>query len=97
MASSVSSQNYSLQLLSERTFRIDRRPTDLVQVGCGPGKKRRTVHAVDQPDARSCGQIGPQVRHARASKDDRIRAILPSLTHDRAYRPPAAARAEAAE
>jgi deaminated glutathione amidase len=72
------------------------------QTGSHPGKRRTCGHSlIIDPWGVVLADGGTEVGFVTAKVDmadvDRIRAILPSLTHDRAYRPPAASRAEAAE
>jgi predicted amidohydrolase len=72
------------------------------QTGDHPGNRRTCGHSlIIDPWGAVLADGGTEVGFVTAKVDmaevDRIRTILPSLTHDRAYRPPAASRAEAAE
>jgi predicted amidohydrolase len=72
------------------------------QTGHHPGNRRTCGHSlIIDPWGVVLADAGTEVGFVTATVDmgevDRIRAILPSLTHDRPYSPPSAGRAEAAE
>lgn len=72
------------------------------QTGHHPGNRRTCGHSlIIAPWGEVLADAGTDVGFITATVDmaevDRVRSILPSLTHDRPYAPPAIGRAEAAE